>query len=74
MLIRTPRIGARLRHGLPLVDNFKGSRVPGHKTMSALLELGTNKAFSVLLGAKIMIVEVLREEEARGGPLYYPNL
>ena len=57
-----------------MVDNFKGSRVPGHKTMSALLELGTNKAFSVLLGAKIMIVEVLREEEARGGPLYYPNL
>ena len=74
MLIRTPRIGTRLRQGLPLAGNFKGSRVPGHKTMSALLELGTNRTFLILLGAKIMIVEVLREEETRGGPFYYSNL
>ena len=38
------------------MDNFKGSRVPGHKTMSALLELGTNRTFLILLGAKIMMV------------------
>lgn len=56
-------------------DNFKGSCVPGHKTTSASLELGTNRTFLILLGArKIMIVEVLEKEETRGGPLYYPNL